>query len=764
MLQVSLADIPFARRARYAAPVVAAFALGVLIAGQQAALAEDEPEVKKKPAPSADDAQVEPRAEEGKESTTEANLPKHPFPRRIPAPSFGNELDWLNTAGPLDVKDLQGKFVLLDFWTYCCINCMHILPELKKLEHKYADELVVIGVHSAKFDTEKQTENIREAILRYEIEHPVVNDAEQQIWDKYFVRSWPSLRVIDPEGNIVAGHSGEITFEALDAFLQGALPYYEKKGVLDRSPLRFDLEAEKARETPLRYPGKLLADKGGDRLFVADSNHNRIVIASLDGKLLEVIGTGQIGSTDGGYDEARFDHPQGMALRGDTLYVADTENHLLRKIDLKKKTVATIAGTGKQARGGWPGMEQFRTNPSAKLPQRWVGKPSRTAINSPWALLVHEGDLYIAMAGPHQIWKMPLDESEIGPYAGNGREDIVDGPLLPPTPYEQGYSAFAQPSGLASDGRWLYVADSEGSSIRAVPFDPEKKVRTIVGTANMPGARLFLFGDRDGKGLLRLDVPAAQFRGDAEQTAGPLLQHALGVVHHEGKLYITDTYNNKLKSIDLEAAEVKTLAGTGEPGTADDPAQFDEPAGVSYAGGKLYVADTNNHLIRVVDLASNHRVSTLRIEGLTPPEPPEKSGTAKPSFPGAKQVKVDTATLKPAGGEITLQLALELPIGWKINPIAPQTYYIEATAAQGPIDRSALGQLVQSKKKAPDFTVTLPARDQGEDTLKVTLQFFYCQEGAEGLCKVGAVTWTVPIDMQQNAKASSVRLEHRVLK
>src|SRR5262245_56707228 len=177
----------------------------------------------------------------------------NPFQRRLEAPEFPDGAVWLNTK-PLTKKDLKGKFVILDFWTYCCINCMHILPELKKLEEKYPNELVVIGVHSAKFETEKDAQNIRDAVQRYEIIHPVVNDANHAWWDKFQVQSWPSLRVIDPEGKVVAGNSGEISFEALDAFMQKALPYYRQKKLLDETPLRFDLEANKAKKTPLRYP------------------------------------------------------------------------------------------------------------------------------------------------------------------------------------------------------------------------------------------------------------------------------------------------------------------------------------------------------------------------------------------------------------------------------------------------------------------------------------------------------------------------------
>ncbi|MGH7137629.1 MAG: thioredoxin-like domain-containing protein, partial [Pirellulales bacterium] len=358
------------------------------------------------------------------------------------------------------------------FWTYCCINCMHILPELKKIEAAYPRELVVIGVHSAKFENEEDSKNIAEAIQRYDIEHPVINDAQHAIWNRFGISSWPSVLLIDPEGKLVWGRSGEVEFKMLDAAIKAGLPYYRRKGVLDETPLRFDLEANKAKQTPLRYPGKILADAAGSRLIIADSNHHRIIIAGLDGRLIDTIGSGALGAADGAFEKVSFNHPQGMALKGEALYIADTENHLLRKVDLKSKRVTTIAGTGRQRREYlWPGMQE--ADAEGAKPQagrRFVAKPAGTAINSPWDLCVHGQHLYIAMAGPHQIWRMSLDEKELGPYAGNGREDIVDGPLLPSQPYQEGFASFAQPSGLTTDGKkWLYVADSEGSSIRAVP-------------------------------------------------------------------------------------------------------------------------------------------------------------------------------------------------------------------------------------------------------------------------------------------------------
>lgn len=513
----------------------------------------------------------------------------HPYPRRVPAPPLDGDFQWLNTTRPITLADLRGKFVLLDFWTFCCINCMHVLPELKQLEKAYPNELVVVGVHSAKFEGERDIDNIREAVLRYEVAHPVVNDSQLAIWNRYGIHSWPTLVLIDPEGEAVWVGNGERKFADVKAIIDRGLPYYRARGLLNSAPPSFIRIAEPP-NTPLSFPGKVLADEAGDRLFIADGNHNRIVITDLSGKVQQVIGSGGIGRRDGGFDTCQFNHPQGMALAGDTLFVADTENHLLRSVDLTASKVATIAGTGEQG-DGFPG-------PLAD--GRFGGAPLATPLNSPWALWVHDDVLYIAMAGPHQIWQLPLGGDFIGPYAGNGREDIADGRLLAPRPYQAGYSSFAQPSGLASDGERLFVADSEGSAIRAVPFDPAGRVETLVGVMGS----LFDFGDVDGTG----DVVR--------------LQHPLGVAYYDGKLYVADTYNNKIKVLDDATRTCKTFAGSGTTGSVDGAdaltAAFNEPAGIAAASGKLYVADTNNHAIRVIDLAPPHRVSTLVIKGLAP--------------------------------------------------------------------------------------------------------------------------------------------------
>src|SRR5688500_13199017 len=382
---------------------------------------------------------------------------------RVRAPEITGGRGWLNTDRPLTLAALKGKVVLLDFWTYGCINCIHIIPDLKKLEAKYPNELVVIGVHSAKFKNEKETENIRRIILRYEIEHPVYNDSEFAVWQRYGVRAWPTRVLIDPAGYIIGGVSGEGYYNEIDATIARVAGEFRKRGELNEEPLKLVLERAKVGDLPLAFPGKVLADAATDRLFIADSNHNRIVVTKLDGTLVDTVGTADAGTADGAFDKATFYRPQGLALAGDSLYVADTENHLIRRVDLKTRTVETVAGTGQQSR------EYFKTGPARTV-----------ALNSPWDLELIGRVLYIAMAGPHQIWKLELEKNEVSTFAGSGREARLDGPLL--------QSGFAQPSGIATDGKNLYIADSESNIIRAIDI-AGGTVQTIVG------GDLFEFGD-----------------------------------------------------------------------------------------------------------------------------------------------------------------------------------------------------------------------------------------------------------------------------
>ncbi len=443
-----------------------------------------------------------------------------------------------------------------------------MLAVLRELEHKYSREVVIIGVHSAKFLAEKAEANLRYATRRLQVDHPVVSDKDFKIWHEYVVRAWPTLIFIDPQGRIVGKHEGEAPLAALDGLVADLVQSYESEGTLSREPLSLKPELDEAKAGTLYFPGKILADKHSGRLIIADTGHHRMIVAGVDGKVWDIAGGGEPGLKDGDFTTSRFDSPQGMALRGDILFLADTGNHVIRRLDLELRTVDTIAGTGIQS------ISRVNEGPARDI-----------ALSSPWDLALQGEYLFIAMAGLHQIWLMDLQTHTVSVFAGAGPEGVRDGP--------REAAWFAQPSGLAREPEddLLYVADSEASAIRWIDLGPRGGVHTLVGLG------LFEFGDVDGAG------------------ASVRLQHALGVAASEGVLYIADTYNNKIKRAMPGTREVATFAGDGRPGARDGSAgdaSFNEPGGLSATGGLLYVADTNNHVIRVIDLASRD-VRTLEI-------------------------------------------------------------------------------------------------------------------------------------------------------
>ena len=625
------------------------------------------------------------------------------------APELTGGRGWLNTDKPLSLAGLKGKIVLLDFWTYGCINCLHVIPDLEKLEKKYANQLVIIGVHSGKYENEKDTDNIRRVIVRYGIAHPVYNDADFAVWRAYNVNAWPTRVLIDPAGYIVGYVPGEGNYEPIDQAINKLAVEFRARGELNEQPLRLALERASVGDLPLAFPGKVLADGKSNRLFIADSSHNRIVVTTLDGTLVEAIGTGQAGAVDGPASAASFYRPQGMALDGDFLYVADTENHLIRRVDLKSHSVETIAGTGRRAR-----------EPSKKGPARELD------LNSPWDLQLLGRSLYIAMAGPHQIWKLDLDQKVVGLFAGDGREGRRDGLLTE--------ARFAQPSGITSDGQVLYTCDSEANVIRKI--DPGKgEVRTLAG------ANLFEFGDQDGH--------ADEVR----------LQHPLGVLWFANKILIADTYNHKIKELDPGKRTVRTLLGNGKPGQKDGGSgTFFEPAGLSIANGKLYVADANNHAIRVVDL-STKETTTLRIEGLQPPGSATNSDASDSWAPNAEEIKVAPQLLR-AGNDGMLAIKVELPAGYHLNPAAPQRYHVGFEAETKALTLEPLTSRGSSRDLRFPLRVPLRATTRGSANLLVQLTLFYCRDDNTGTCRIKTLLFRVPVqvtDAQDAAGEIEVR-------
>jgi thiol-disulfide isomerase/thioredoxin len=622
-------------------------------------------------------------------------------PPRLPAtplqdvrPSLEGATGWINSDGPIHLEKLRGKVVLLDFWTYCCVNCHHVLPHLAALEKKYKNQLVVIGVHSPKFEAEKDTENIRDKVREYQIKHPVANDANQVIWGRFGVNSWPTIVAIDANGIQRYQESGEGQ-PGLDREIESLVERHRSRRELDETPIEFPAEAEKPHDGGLLYPGKVTSDAGSKRLYISDTGHNRIVVTDLEGKFLEAIGSGKPGLVDGDYKAAGFDRPQGTCLLDDILYVADTENHALRAVDLRAKSVKTVAGDGQRS--------------NSRTPQ---GKGTATPLNSPWDVIPFPGTkmLAIAMAGPHQIWRFDVARGTVGHWAGSGTENLLDGTLAA--------ARFAQPSGLATDGTHLYVADAEVSGVRSISLGAQHRVSTIVGTG------LFVNGDQDG-------------RADAVR-----LQHCLGLAFGDGKLYIADTYNNKIKVCDPRNRTVETLVGGIARGMLDDPPRFNEPGGLSLSGSTLYVADTNNHAIRAVEVESR-KVRTLDLSTVKPPV-----RTRSTSFPNPTVFNLAPVHAMP-GREVTLEVAIPLPPGFKLSVEAPINYLAEADPPGSfATEVSPTGQKLA--EPAREFAVKLPlarqARTGSTMTVKFSVSAFVCLPNS--LCTVKNYVWNVPITFQ----------------
>ncbi|MDT0463087.1 NHL domain-containing thioredoxin family protein [Streptomyces gibsoniae] len=463
-----------------------------------------------------------------------------PTPRRrarVRAPELIGEGGWLNTGGKqYTLADLRGRIVVLDFWTFCCINCLHVLDELRELEEKHRDTVVIIGVHSPKFVHEAEHEAVVDAVERYGVEHPVLDDPELATWKQYAVRAWPTLVVIDPEGYVVAQHAGEGHAHAIARLVEELEEEHAAKGTLRRGDGPY--VAPEPEPTTLRFPGKALLLPSGTFL-VSDTTRHQLVELAADGETVaRRIGSGLRGFSDGPADAAAFSEPQGLALLDEgAVVVADTVNHALRRLDLATGEVTTLAGTGTQ----W-----------------WQGSPTsgparEVDLSSPWDVAVFGGRVWIAMAGVHQLWTYDPETATVAVAAGTTNEGLVDGP---------GAEAwFAQPSGLAvsADGERLWLADSETSALRWV--DRDGAVHTAVGTG------LFDFGHRDGA---------------AEQA---LLQHPLGVTAlPDGSVAVSDTYNHALRRYDPATGEVTTLA-----------TDLREPSDAVLAGEDIVVVESARH-------------------------------------------------------------------------------------------------------------------------------------------------------------------------
>lgn len=629
---------------------------------------------------------------------------------RMTTPVRASELEgraWLNTGGEqLDLNALRGKIVVLDFWSFCCINCLHVLDELRPLEEQYSDVLVTVGVHSPKFEHEADPDALAAAVDRYEITHPVLDDPGLKTWDAYTARAWPTLVVLDPEGYIVAHLSGEGHVQGLESLVAELVAEHEAKGTLHRGDGPYVPRPRP--EDDLRFPGKVVALPDGS-FMVSDTGHHRLV--QLEADLTTVrgtIGSGTRGWADGPRDAARFNEPQGIAVLpqqlrsqlGYDLVVADTVNHRLRGVDLGSGSVRTIAGNGVQrllddarARG---------VDPNAIT----EGDPLSVALSSPWDVVWSQtaDALVVAMAGTHQLFSFDPRSGELAVLAGTGDEGLRDGAA--------DASWFAQPSGLAQaeDGT-VWVADSESSALRRVRFTDDGAVAAVDSAV---GLGLFDFGFRDG--------PAEQAR----------LQHCLGVtVLPDGSVAVADTYNGAVRRYDPAAGEVSTLTrGLAEPSDVLLDTSQEEPV--------LVVVETNAH--RLVRVAVPKQAQTVD--------------------EGAAQMQRKRTPVAP--GELELTVRFAAPSGQKLDTRWGDPTQLKVSSS--PEDALAAGD-----GTARGLTRTLRIADGvTEGVLHITARAAACDGSPDGeipehaACHLYQQDWGIPFTVDPAAD-SSLTLELRGL-
>ncbi|XP_074151760.1 NHL repeat-containing protein 2 [Sminthopsis crassicaudata] len=670
----------------------------------------------------------------------------------LAVPEFPEGLEWLNTEGSIFVyKDLCGKVVVLDFFTYCCINCIHLLPDLHALEHKYTDKdgLLIIGVHSAKFPNEKVLDNIKSAVLRYNITHPVVNDADAFLWQELEVSCWPTLVILGPRGNIIFSLVGEGHREKLFLFTSMALKYYKDRGQIKDNKIGIKLYRDSLPPSPLLFPGKVAVDDVTDRLVIADTGHHRILVVRKNGQIQHSIGGPNSGRKDGTFLDSTFNSPQGVAIKNNIIYVADTENHLIRKIDLETKMVSTVAGIGIQGadkEGGAKGEEQ--------------------PISSPWDVVfgisvseVCKDDiLWIAMAGIHQIWALLLDDgrlpkrSELAKgtclrFAGSGHEENRNNAY----PHKAG---FAQPSGLsvASEEPWncLFVADSESSTVRTVSLK-DGAVKHLVGGERDP-MNLFAFGDVDGAGI------------------NAKLQHPLGVAWDKKRnlLYVADSYNHKIKVVDPKTKNCTTIAGTGEASnvitSASTESTFNEPGGLCIGENSnlLYIADTNNHQIKVMDLETKI-ISVLPIINFETAvvDGPFLEKQKLPKLPkSSPNIKLSPLTVSP-GQSLQFILRLDLPAETKLTEGAPSFWFLTAEGNEWLLEGQTPSGEIRSLSKQPVISLQIPYSCLSfELVVSICVCLYYCSADSNA-CMMKGILFSQPLQIAKKHHSNTPPIELR---
>lgn len=587
---------------------------------------------------------------------------------------------WFNVSRPLEIADLKDRIILIDFWTYACVNCIQALPEIKKLEEQYGSKLTVIGVHSGKFSNEKDSSEIKKAILKYDITHPVINDADFKIWNSFKANSWPTFILINPNGRIVKTYLGEYGATKIKKDVKKLISKFKYQ--LNRDPLPLMPEKYNIIGNVLNFPTKLAYAANFSYklrqlpvIFIANSSDHNIVVSSLTGDIITKIGSGKKDLEDGSFDVASFNSPQGLLYDSGKLYVADTGNHALRVIDFTEAKVTTLLGSGQRGQ--------------IIQDQIVEGKTLDLASPTDIEFFTDKKNIVIANSGTHQILSYNLDRKTVSVLAGSGVEGIDDGKYPD--------NSLAQTSDMSVSGGKLYFVDSESSSLRVL--DKSGNVKTLIGKG------LFDFGRKNGN------------KSEAQ------MQHPLGLLVDDTGAYISDSFNHAIRKYNFSSAQISDLAGgktKGEKLGAKSSTEFDEPAGIISVFDYFYIADSNNN--RIVKL--NRKNLNSELFDVMPPLQLQKESFLQ-YLPNLQ--KVEKAEVK-SDAEIILKI--DLAEGWKINEEGPSFINLLQPTKEGQANLIATFDWHSVKNKV----MKLPKISVGDYVLQGTI--YYCEDKKNSLCYI----------------------------
>ncbi len=614
---------------------------------------------------------------------------------------------WLNVSRPLELTDLKDRIVLLDFWTYACVNCVQVLQEIKKLEEQFGSKLVVIGVHSGKFDNEKDFAQIKKAIIRNDITHPVVNDANFRIWNNFHINAWPSLVLINPRGKVEKTYVGEEGAMQIKSGIKKLISKFKYE--VNRDPLPIVLEKNSVISNVLSFPTKL--EYGADftyksrtmpALFISNSGKNNILVTSLSGDIILKIGSGMVGLEDGAFDKASFDSPQGLLYHAGKLYVADSGNHALREINFKTGEVTTLIGSGQ------------RGAPIASAEEVSDAKSFELASPTDIEFFPNYDNIVIANSGTHQLLTYNIAKERVSVLAGNGSEGISDGKYPD--------NLLAQTSDMSVYNKKLYFLDSESSALRVL--DESGDVKTLIGKD------LFKFGNKNG--------------GKSEG----LMQHPLGLMVDDTGAYISDSFNHTIRKYDFVSGQIFNLVGSKKSGDntgASSVTQFNQPEGIVSVLNNFYVADTNNNRIVVLN-RGNFSSSILDV---MPPLKLQKDGFLQylPNLQKLPDVSVKSDT------EISLKI--DLKKGWKLNEMGPSFVNLLEVVKGGQVDLVTTSDWQNLKNKE----AKLPKLNTSKNYVLQGV-IYYCEDKPNALCYINSYEQKLDVDADEKNSQVVIRLAY----